>query len=107
MALSFLYFLLRRVGELLRIHRMEAAAKDAEILAPRHQLADLRPEGRPSPLLLVGPGAHRDVGQAGATRTVGSVARYPRDNSPLTSRAGPSSLDLSPPRTRSATSALH
>ena len=42
MALSFLCFLLRRVGELLRIHRMEAAAKDAEILALRPQLAVLR-----------------------------------------------------------------
>ncbi len=42
MALSFLCFLLRRVGELLLIHRMEAAAKDAEILALRHQLAVLR-----------------------------------------------------------------
>ena len=42
MALSFLYCLVRRVGELLRIHRMEAAAKDAEILVLRHQLAVLR-----------------------------------------------------------------
>ena len=44
MALSFLYFLLRRVGELLRIRRMEAAAKDVEILALCHQLAPLRRE---------------------------------------------------------------
>ena len=42
MALSFLYRLVRRVGELLRIHRMEAAAKDAEILVLCHQLAALR-----------------------------------------------------------------
>ena len=42
MALSFRYCLVRRVGELLRIHRMEAAAKDAEFLVLRHQLAVLR-----------------------------------------------------------------
>ena len=42
MALSFLYRLVRRVAELLRIHRMDAAAKDAEILVLRHQLAVLR-----------------------------------------------------------------
>ena len=42
MALGFRYCLVRRVGELLRIHRMEAAAKDAEILVLRHQLAVLR-----------------------------------------------------------------
>lgn len=42
MALSFLYRLVRRVGELLRIRRMDAAAKDAEILVLRHQLAVLR-----------------------------------------------------------------
>ena len=35
MALSFLYGLVRRVDELLRIHRMDAAAKDAEILVLR------------------------------------------------------------------------
>ena len=42
MALSFLYRLVRRVTELLRIHGMDAAAKDAEILVLRHQLAVLR-----------------------------------------------------------------
>jgi putative transposase len=40
-ALSFLYRLVRRVAELLRIHRMDGAAKDAEILVLRHQLAVL------------------------------------------------------------------
>ncbi len=42
MALSFLYRLVRRVVELLRIHRMDAVAKDGEILVLRHQLAVLR-----------------------------------------------------------------
>jgi len=41
-ALSFLYRLVRRVVELLGILRMEAAAKDAEILVLRHQVAVLR-----------------------------------------------------------------
>ena len=44
MALSFLYRLARRVTELLRIHRTDAAAKDAKILVLRHQLAVLRRE---------------------------------------------------------------
>lgn len=39
MALSFLYRLVRRVVELVRIHRMDSVAKDAEILVLRHQLA--------------------------------------------------------------------
>jgi putative transposase len=39
---SFLYRLVRRVIELVRIHRMDAIAKDAEILVLRHQLAVLR-----------------------------------------------------------------
>ena len=39
MALSFLYRLIRRVIEVVRVHRMDAAAKDAEILVLRHQLA--------------------------------------------------------------------
>ena len=42
MALSFLYRLTRRVIEVVRVHRMDAAAKDAEILVLRHQLAVLR-----------------------------------------------------------------
>jgi putative transposase len=41
-ALSFLYRLVRRVVEILRIHHMGAAAKDAEILVLRQQLAVLR-----------------------------------------------------------------
>jgi putative transposase len=40
-ALSFLYRLIRRVIEVVRVHRMDAAAKDAEILVLRHQLAVL------------------------------------------------------------------
>ena len=42
MALSFLYRLVRRVIELLAVHRMDAVAKDAEILVLRQQLAVLR-----------------------------------------------------------------
>jgi len=42
MALSFLYRLVRRVFEVVRVHRSDAAAKDAEILVLRHQLAVLR-----------------------------------------------------------------
>jgi putative transposase len=41
-ALSFLCRLVRRVVEVVRIHRMDAVAKDAEILVLRHQLAVLR-----------------------------------------------------------------
>ena len=42
MALSFLYRLVRRVAEAIRIHRMDGMAKDAEILVLRHQLAVLQ-----------------------------------------------------------------
>jgi putative transposase len=41
-ALSFLYRLVRRVVEFFYIHWMDGAAKDAEILVLRHQLAILR-----------------------------------------------------------------
>ncbi|MGD0255553.1 MAG: integrase core domain-containing protein [Acidimicrobiales bacterium] len=42
MALTFLYRLVRRVAEAIRIHRMDVVAKDAEILVLRHQLAVLQ-----------------------------------------------------------------
>ena len=42
MALSFLYCLSRRVLEVVRVHWSDTAAKDAEILVLRHQLAVLR-----------------------------------------------------------------
>lgn len=42
MAHSFLYRLVRRVVEALSVHRMDAVAKDAEILMLRHQLSVLR-----------------------------------------------------------------
>lgn len=42
MALSFLYRLVRRVLAVVRVHRMDAVATDAEILVLRHQLAVLR-----------------------------------------------------------------
>jgi transposase len=42
MALSFLYRLVRRVFEAVRVYRLDAAAKDAEILVLRHQLSVLR-----------------------------------------------------------------
>ena len=45
MALSFVYRLLRRLFGLLRVHRMGAFSKDAEILVLRHQLAVLRRQG--------------------------------------------------------------
>jgi hypothetical protein len=41
-ALSFPYRLVRRVLEVVRVHWSDIAAKDAEILVPRHQLAVLR-----------------------------------------------------------------
>ena len=40
--LSFLYCLARRALALVRVHRMDALAKDAEILVLRHQLVVLR-----------------------------------------------------------------
>ncbi|MGH9104457.1 MAG: helix-turn-helix domain-containing protein [Acidimicrobiales bacterium] len=42
MALSFLYRLVRRVVEILSVHRMDSVAKDAEILVLRHQVPVLR-----------------------------------------------------------------
>src|ERR1039457_3332186 len=43
MALSFLYRLIRRVLELLRVHRLRGVEKDIEIIVLRHQLQVLRP----------------------------------------------------------------
>ena len=42
MALSFLWRFVCRVVEALRMHRIDGAAKDAEILVLRHQLAVLQ-----------------------------------------------------------------
>ena len=42
MALSFLYRLAQRILKAIRVHRMDAVAKDAEILVLRHQLTVLR-----------------------------------------------------------------
>ena len=42
MALSFLYRSVHRILDAIRIHRMDAVAKDAEILVLRHQLAELQ-----------------------------------------------------------------
>ena len=42
MALSFLYSLVRRFVAAIRIHQMDAVAKDAEILVLGHQLSILR-----------------------------------------------------------------
>lgn len=42
MALSFVYRFVRRVIEIVRVHQMDAVAKDAEILVLRHQLAVLQ-----------------------------------------------------------------
>jgi hypothetical protein len=42
-ALSVVYLLIRQVLEILRVRRTDAAAKDAEILVLRHQLAVLHP----------------------------------------------------------------
>jgi len=48
MALSFLYRLIRQVIEALSVHRMDAVAKDAEILVLRHQTIS---SGSPSRLV--------------------------------------------------------
>ncbi|MGH3578603.1 MAG: hypothetical protein ACRDU0_13745, partial [Mycobacterium sp.] len=45
MALSFLYRLFGRAVEFVRVHQMSDAAKDAEILVLRHQLAVLHRQG--------------------------------------------------------------
>jgi hypothetical protein len=52
-ALSFLYRLARRGLALLRIHRMDALSKDAEILVLRHQAGGAAPASAQGALQLV------------------------------------------------------
>lgn len=51
---------------------------------------------------LVGSGAHGRLGQTRATGALGSVPRHTRDDPPLAPRSCPPTLDLSPPRARTA-----
>src|SRR5919202_4475306 len=63
------------------------------------------PPGRPSPLAVVGSGAHRHVGQAGAAGTVGRIPGDARDDPALAPRPRAPALDLPPPPARSSLAA--
>lgn len=96
MAVSFLYRLALRVIETLSLRRMDAA-KDAEILVLRHQLAVLRRQVRRPRFLLVGSGVHCDAGDTRAAGALGSVPRHPQRRS--CDGIGPLSAGIGPTRT--------
>ena len=102
MALSFLYRLVRRVVELLGILRMDDAAKDAEILVLRHQLAVLqRQVGRPrftwSDRAIIA-----TLAKLVSREGWGGVPRHPRDHPPLAPRPRSTALDLPAPTARTS-----
>jgi hypothetical protein len=99
-ALSFLYSLIRHVLEMLRVRRMDAAGKDAEILG----FAISSPFSAARSLVPASPGPpcrRRPPGRTSTPRALG-IAPHAADNPRLAPLAGPQALDLPTPPTRSS-----
>jgi hypothetical protein len=73
--LSFLYRLVHRTFGLLGLARRDAIAKDAEIPRAAPPGGSPSTPGQPSPLHLVGPGAHRPARRSRPTKPVDGIRR--------------------------------
>ena len=98
--LSFLYRLVGRVLEMLRVHRMDAVAKDVESLVLRHSFRCSAVRS-PSPLHLVRRGVDRNPRQPRSCRAVALVPRHATDDPRLARQRRPATVDLPAPPTRS------
>jgi hypothetical protein len=95
-AVSFLYPMVRRVLDVVRLHWSDSTAREAEILVLRHQLSCFVVRSR-GLALAVRPCPCRPSVSPRATRALEFVPRHAADDPQLAPSAGPQALDLPTP----------